>query len=264
MGDSISYDNRDGVVVITLNRPDNRNALDADIMEQLAQVLRRLHRDSDARVAVMTGAGSAFSAGANLKKVAADGLASLSTNQVRSYYRTTVHPVPLAFHELEVPVIAAVNGPAFGAGCDIACMCDIRIAADTASFCEVFVKLGVASGDGGAWFLPRLIGPSRYAEMAFTGDPVSAEQALEWGLVSKVVPGDQLMPEATALATRIAANPPAAVRMMKRLIREGDNTRLESHLELCATFNAIGHGTADHQEALDAFLQKRTPNFTGE
>lgn len=264
MTDPVLYERKDGIVVITLNQPENRNALFGDMFERLAQALRRLQGDAEARVAVLTGAGSAFSAGANLKKIGGnEGLAGRSTAEIRDFYRNTVHQVPLAFAELEVPVIAAVNGPAYGAGCDITCMCDIRIASETAQFCEVFVKLAVTSGDGGAWFLPRVIGQARYAEMAFTGEPVGAEQALAWGLVSKVVPPDQLMPEALGLAKRIAANAPQALRMTKRLIRNGQQSPLREHLELCGTFNAIAHGTADHREALDGYFKKRAPNFTG-
>lgn len=222
----------------------------------LTQALHRLRHDDAARAAILTGAGSAFSAGADLKKLAADDLSRRPTEQVRDFYRETVHAAPRALRDLEVPIIAAVNGPAYGAGCDIACMCDIRIATEMASFCEPFVKLGVASGDGGAWFLTRLIGPSRYAEMALTGDPVPAAQALTWGLVSKVAPQDDLMTEAMLLAERIASNATNAVRMMKRLIRDADHATLESHLELCASFNAIAHGTDDHRQALDRFLAR--------
>lgn len=264
VSEQISYEQKHDIRVITLNDPDNRNSLFGDMLDRFAETLQRLQNDSQARAAVLTGAGSAFCAGANLKRIAAtDGLVNLPTEEVRSFYRTTVHRVVLALTELEVPIIAAVNGPAYGAGCDIACMCDIRIASQTAEFCEAFVKLGVTPGDGGAWFMPRIIGPDHYAEMAFTGEPIDAQQALAWGLVSRVVRPEQLMSEALALAERIAANAPLALRMTKQLIRDGQQSPFASHLELCSALNAIAHGTADHREAVQSYLNKRLPTFTG-
>jgi enoyl-CoA hydratase/carnithine racemase len=265
MTDLVLYHRQDGIVTITMNAPQTRNALfDDGIIDALADALNRLNADQEARVGILTGAGTTFSAGANLKKVAEEGgLAHRPAPRVREFYRQGIQKVPLAFNALEVPIIAAVNGPAFGAGCDIACMCDLRIAADTAQFGEVFVKLGVTPGDAGAWFIPRIIGIARYAEMAFTGEPVDAQTALAWGLVSQVVPGPDLIPEAMKLARRIAANAPLALRMTKRLVREGQQTRLETHLELCAAFMAITHKTEDHHEALDAYFAKRAPVFVG-
>ncbi|MFD4183645.1 enoyl-CoA hydratase-related protein, partial [Rhodococcus sp. NPDC058514] len=148
-------------------------------------------------------------------------------------------------------------------GCDLALMCDMRIAATTATFAESFVKLGIIPGDGGAWFLPRAVGAARAAEMAFTGDAIDAATALEWGLVSRVVEPDQLLPTARALAERVAANPPQALRMTKKLLREGQHQSLESLLELSAAMQALAHHTQDHQEAVAAMLERRPPRFTG-
>ncbi|MCW1385126.1 enoyl-CoA hydratase-related protein, partial [Novosphingobium sp. KCTC 2891] len=172
--------------------------------------------------------------------------------------------LPLLFEAIEVPVIAAVNGPAIGAGCDLACMCDVRIASDKAKFAESFVKLGIVPGDGGAWLLPRIVGFSKASEMAFTGDLMDAAEALACGLVSRVVPAGELMDAARALAARIAANPPHAVRMTKRLIRESRLASLSAILEASAAAQALCHTTRDHHEAVAAFLEKRTPVFTGE
>jgi len=194
----------------------------------------------------------------------------LKTVRITSYDQTAsgeddtpLDDVSLAFDRLEVPVIAAVNGPAIGAGCDLACMCDIRIAAESARFAESFVKLGIVPGDGGAWLLPRAVGYSKACEMAFTGDTLGAAEALACGLVSKVVPDAELMKEARALAERIAANPPHAVRMTKRLMREGRNVQLATLLELSAAMQSLAHATADHKEAVAAFLEKRKPEFKG-
>jgi 2-(1,2-epoxy-1,2-dihydrophenyl)acetyl-CoA isomerase len=163
-----------------------------------------------------------------------------------------------------VPTIAAVNGPAIGAGNDVACMCDIRIASEAAVFAESFVKVGIVPGDGGAWLLPRVVGMSRACEMAFTGAKVDARQALSYGLVSRVVPADKLMEAANELASEIAANPGHVLRMTKRLLREGQHTRLDTLLEMSAAFQALAHHTSDHAEAIDAFLEKRPPKFNSD
>jgi enoyl-CoA hydratase/carnithine racemase len=176
---------------------------------------------------------------------------------VRDNYRRGIQRIPLAFHRLDVPTIAAVNGPAIGAGCDLACMADIRIASEKASFAESFVKLGLIPGDGGAWLLQRVVGYARAAEMSFTGELVDAQAALAMGLVSRVVPHEALLAEANALAERIAANPGQALRMTKRLMREAQTSRLDSILELSAAYQALTHGSAEHDGAVAAFLDGR-------
>lgn len=261
MNNSVLYEQEEHIVTLTLNKPEVRNAIsDSDMINTLLDAFARITSDSSARVVILTGTGKAFSSGGNLKTLG--DVINRSPVELRNWYITGIHRIPLALYNLEVPVIAAVNGPAFGAGCDLACMCDIRIAAQSASFAENFVKLGIISGDGGVWFLPRVVGVSKACEMAFTGDPIDANEALACGLVSKVVPDDKLMDEARALARRIAVNPTHAVRMTKRLLRESQHARLEALLEMSAAMQALAHHTADHKEALAAFLEKRPPNFT--
>ena len=191
------------------------------------------------------------------------GLNDLSPTKTRRNYRNGIQRLPLLFESIEVPVIAAVNGPAVGAACDLTCMCDIRIASEKARFAESFVKLGLVAGDGGAWLLPRAVGRAKAAEMAFTGEALNAQQALACGLVSRVVAPEQLMDEARVLAMQIAANPPHAVRMTKRLIRESRLASLSAILEASAAAQALCHTTRDHQEAVEAFFEKRDPKFTG-
>ena len=164
-------------------------------------------------------------------------------------------------YELDIPIIAAVNGPAIGAGLDLACMCDIRLAASSALFAESFVRLGIVPGDGGAWLLPRIIGIPKASLMAFTGDTINAAKALEWGLVEQVCTHETLQAEAQALAQRIAANPGHALRLCKRLLREGQHMRLDSLLELSAAYQSLAHHTEDHQEAVAAFVEKRNPDY---
>ena len=183
---------------------------------------------------------------------------------LRDGYRNGIQRIPMAVSGLEVPIIAAVNGAAIGAGCDLTMMCDIRIASEKAIFAESFVKVGLIPGDGGAWFLPRVVGLARANEMAFTGDQVNAQMALDWGLVSQVVAPDDLMTAANEMAARIAVNPPSALRMTKKLIKESQHAQLESVLEMSASLQALAHQTKDHAEAVAAFVEKRKPEFTGE
>jgi enoyl-CoA hydratase/carnithine racemase len=180
------------------------------------------------------------------------GLFAGSPMQVRDNYRRYVQPLPLSLYQLEIPTIAAVNGPAVGAGCDLACMCDLRIASEEASFAESFVKLGLIPGDGGAWLLQRIVGLAKACEMTFTGEAVSAREALQCGLVQKVVPQADLMDAALDLARRIAANPPSALRMAKKLIRESQQASLQTILEMSAAFQALAHHDKPHEKAVGA------------
>ena len=265
MTDPILYDAEDGVVTLTINRPEQRNPIsDPEVVEAVLAALARLDADREARVAILTGAGPIFSAGGNIKAMGeAGGLNDAIPARTRLNYKEGIQRIPLAFERLEVPVIAAVNGPAVGAGCDLACMCDIRIASEAAWFAENFVTLGLIAGDGGAWLLPRVVGFSKACEMALTGERVAAADALACGLVSRVVPADRLHEEARGLARRIAANPPHAVRMTKRLLWSGRSGRLDQHLETAAAMQALAHATADHRVAVAAFLGKRPPTFEG-
>lgn len=265
MTDKLLYDQRGHVVTLTFNMPETRNALtDRDLCTAIVEAMQCINDDQSVRCAIVTGAGKAFSSGGNLKhmkeKVSIFGGDAIDA---KDGYRTGIQRVARAMWECEVPLIAAVNGPAYGAGCDTTCLCDIRIASTAATFAENFVRVGLISGDGGAWLLPRQIGLSRAAEMTFTAEPVDAETALEWGLVSRVTAPENLMAEAEALAEKIAINPPRQLRMAKRLLREGLNTRLDSVLELAAAYQGASHQTEDHAEAVDALLEKRAPKFTG-
>ncbi len=263
MGNFLLYEKSSGVVTLTMNQPEVRNALTGNsAVEDFVAACERISTDISVRAVIVTGAGSAFSSGGNIKDMRRHYDGSIEAADSRDEYRHGIQRLALALFNLEVPTIAAVNGPALGAGCDLACMCDIRIASQKALFAESFVKLGIVPGDGGAWLLPRVVGMSRACEMAFTGDTLSADEALAYGLVSRVVPPERLIEEAQLLASRIAANPGKVLRMTKRLLREGQNTRLESLLEMSAAFQAIAHKTRQHQEAVEAFIEKRPPNFS--
>ncbi|GAB3661955.1 crotonase/enoyl-CoA hydratase family protein [Ramlibacter alkalitolerans] len=264
MAEFLLYEQDGPVVTLTLNEPARRNPLTGNsAVADFLAAIDRIHADRSVRAVIVTGAGTAFSSGGDIKDMERQSSGALGGMQIRQEYRTGIQRLPLALYNLEVPVIAAVNGAAIGAGLDLACMCDIRIASEHAKFAESFVKLGIIPGDGGAWLLPRLIGLSRASELSFTGEVIGAQQAAEWGLVSRVVAAGELMATAKELAGRIAANPPHAVRLTKRLIREAMHTRLDTLLEMAAAFQSLSHQTADHREAVAAFLEKRAPVFHG-
>ena len=254
---------RDGAVLtLTMSQPATRNALTGNTaVEEFVQACAGIVRDPGVRVVVLTGEGPVFSSGGNVKDMQRYEAGNLSPEVIREEYRNGIQRLPKALYNLDVPVICAVNGPAVGAGLDLTCMCDIRIASEKATFAESFVKVGIVPGDGGAWLLPRVVGMSKASEMAFTGDALTAHEALACGLVSRVVPHEELMAAAMQLAARIAANPGGVLRMTKRLLREGQRSSLESLLELSAGYQAIAHMSPNHHEAVRAFIEKRKPKF---
>ena len=254
---------RDGAIwTLTMNQPETRNALTGNTaVEEFVQVCDEIRRDASVKAVILTGAGPIFSSGGNVKDMQRFFDDALTPDAIREEYRQGIQRIPRALNQLDVPVICAINGPAIGAGLDLTCMCDIRIASETATFAESFVRVGIVPGDGGAWLLPRAVGRAKAAEMAFTGEAIDAQEALACGLVSRVVPADQLLATARALADKIAANPGAVMRMTKRLLREGEHSTLESLLELSAGYQALAHKTADHREAVMAFVEKRKPRF---
>jgi enoyl-CoA hydratase/carnithine racemase len=261
----VTYEQKGAIALITLNRPETRNALSDDVVQALIEATQRVNADMSVACVVLTGAGAAFCSGGNVKEMHERNTPMFGGTpaQMRRAYRNGIQQIPMAMYELETPAIAAVNGPAMGAGLDLAAMCDIRIAADNASFAESFLRVGLISGDGGAWYLPRVVGMARALEMSYTTDVLDAARAREIGLVSHVVPADKLVDEALALAGRIAKHPPHSLRLTKRLLRESARMDLPGALELAAAMQAIVQHTSDQQEAVAAFLQKRAPVFTG-
>jgi enoyl-CoA hydratase/carnithine racemase len=263
MGNFLIYEQEGGIVTLTMNEPETRNPLTGNsAVQDFLEATARITADASVRAVILTGAGSAFSSGGNVKNMRRYYEDDIDPIKIREEYRQGIQRLTLAMHHLDVPIIAAVNGPAIGAGCDLACMCDIRIASEKAIFAESFIKVGIVPGDGGAWLLPRVVGQSRAAEMAFTGDAIDAKEALACGLVSRVVAPETLMEEAKRIAGRIALNPGRTLRMTKRLMREGQTESLENVLEMSAAFQALAHKTPQHKEAVEAFIAKRPPIFT--
>jgi enoyl-CoA hydratase/carnithine racemase len=261
-----SYEKSGRVATITLNRPESRNAIATyEDCRDLADALARANDDPQVSALILTGAGKAFCSGGDLKAIRErTGIGPQSPpDATRLNYRRGVQAIIRALADVEVATIAAINGAAIGLGLDIGILCDMRIAGASAKMASSFVKVGIIPGDGGAWILTQAIGPARAAELVLTGDTIDAEEAMRIGLVSRVVADGKLLDEARALAERVAVNPPRALRLAKRLLREARHGRLDDVLELSAAFQALAHETADHKEAVDAFTQKRTPKFTG-
>jgi enoyl-CoA hydratase/carnithine racemase len=255
---------RDGAVLtLTMSQPETRNALTGNTaVDEFVQACDEIRQDRSVRVVILTGEGPVFSSGGNVKNMQRYYEQKLSPEVIREEYRNGIQRLPRALYNLDVPVIAAVNGPAIGAGLDLTCMCDIRIASDNATFAESFVRVGIVPGDGGAWLLPRAVGRAKAAEMAFTGEAISAQEALACGLVSRVVAADALIETALTIARKIAANPGGVLRMTKRLLREGESATLDSLLEISASYQAIAHMEPDHHEAVRAFVEKRPAKFS--
>lgn len=264
MNESVRYEQEGGIVTLTLNEPATRNAISPAIVEALVECTQRINADLNVGCVILTGAGQGFSSGGNVKRMKQRaGLFAGSPVEIRRGYLQGIQRIPLALYELEAPSIAAVNGAAVGAGCDLATMCDIRIAARSATFAESFLRVGLVSGDGGAWFLPRAVGLSKAYEMTFTGDFIEAEEAARIGLVSRVVDDDKLMNEARGLAARIAAQPVHSLRLTKRLLRDSQQVSLPIALELASNMQALVQHTKDQHEAVVAFTEGRKPKFEG-
>ncbi|MEM7779634.1 MAG: crotonase/enoyl-CoA hydratase family protein [Pseudomonadota bacterium] len=254
------------VTTLTIDRAETMNPLGAPgDGDEFTSVCNTINRDMETRCVILTGAGRAFSAGGDIKAMREkSGTFGGATPAISDGYRNNIHMMLRALHSLRVPVIAAVNGPAIGLGCDVACLADIRIASEKAKFGVTFLKLGIIPGDGGTWILPRVIGMSRASELFYTGDVIGAEQAQDWGLVSRVVPHDDLLSEAESLAGRIAQMPPHSLRQSKMLLRQGQQVSYDTALELAANTQAMMHTTDDHAEGVAALIEKRGPNFTGQ
>lgn len=259
----LNRERHDHVLVLTMSSPDTRNALTGpEQFDDFEATCAEVNDDPSVRCVILTGEGSAFCAGGNVKDMRdRQGLFAGDPFDQADAYRKGIQRIPRAIQALNVPIIAAVNGPAVGAGCDLATMCDIRIASEKAMFAESFVKLGIIPGDGGAWFLPRAVGYSNACKMAFSGEPVKAAEALAMGLVSEVVAPEALLDRSLALARSIAANPPHAVRLTKQLMRASEQASLNELLDMSAAFQAVCHAEPDHMEAVNAFFEKRPGNY---
>lgn len=255
----------DGVATLVLDRDDVRNELTGTkLVEDIERTVAWINAEPTIAALVITGAGRAFSSGGNVKHMR-DRAGSFAGDvyEVAQRYRTGIQRMPLAMRRLDVPAIAAINGPAIGAGFDLACMCDLRLAAERATMGETFVDVGIIPADGGAWLLQRLIGYQRAAELTFSARVFDAQEALALGIVLEVVPADALLARAQALAESFAGKAPRTLRLAKKLMRSATRMDLPDFLDLCAVYQGICHNTEDHIEAVSAMLEKRPPRFKG-
>jgi 2-(1,2-epoxy-1,2-dihydrophenyl)acetyl-CoA isomerase len=254
----LGVDAEAGVATITLNRPDALNSLTVPMKQELLRVLRAAERDGAVRAVILTGAGRAFCAGQDLRERLQPGAAPLGV-ELRERY----NPIIAAMRSMPKPIVGAINGVAAGAGASLAMACDLRIASEAASFALAFGRVGLVPDSGATWFLPRLVGEAKAAEIALLGDPVLAAEAVRLGLVSKVVTADELATEARAVAARLAAGAPRAIALTKRALATTWARDLDAALEYEAHLQDLAGRTADHAEGMAAFLQKRPPRFSG-
>ena len=247
---------------ITLNRAEASNAYSTEMVKNLVHVLKYADNDQDIRVMVLTGTGKNFCAGGDIKAMKnKTGMFSGESNELREAYQYGIQQIPQTLSRMKTPIIAMVNGAAVGAGCDLAAMCDLRVASTEASFAETFAKVGLVPGDGGAFFLTRLIGFGKAMEMSLTCETVSADEAYRIGLVTKVVLPINLVSETESLAQKLASLPPIALQMTKKAVIHAYENDLNSHLELMSAYQGITQRSSDHFRALDGMMDKKKPTF---
>jgi enoyl-CoA hydratase/carnithine racemase len=264
--ETIIYEKEDGIATITLNRPERMNAFNDTMIDEWARALEDARRDPNVLVVILTGAGRGFCSGADLR--AESGVAEVSQSEGtvrasdrRNWLRDGVQQVPRQVALLDKPYIAAVNGAAVGAGMDMASQCDIRIASESARFGMTYARVGIVPGDGGCWYLPRIVGVAKALELIWSADVIDAQEGLRIGYVSRVVPADSLMEETRAFAKKLAAGPAVAMQLSKRLVYRGLDTGILEHLEAAQQAMAIAQSAEDAREGPRAFSESRAPNF---
>lgn len=252
------------VARITLNRPEARNAYSVQMVDELCAAFDRAEDDDDIWVVILTGAGPSFSAGGDLKAMKErSGMFAGDSIRLRKAYMRNIQRVPRRLLAFDKPIIAAVNGAAIGAGLDLACMCDIRVVSEKAKLGSTFVKLGLIPGDGGSYFLSRVVGYPMAMQMILTGEIIVGDEVMRRGLANELVEREQVMNASLAWADKLCANGPVALRLARQaMIRSWDLTALQA-LELAATYQSISQLTSDHDEGVDAILDKRAPKYEG-
>jgi 2-(1,2-epoxy-1,2-dihydrophenyl)acetyl-CoA isomerase len=258
MSETVLVDTHEGVQTLTLNQPKRLNALSAELLQSLNEALRAAERDESVRALVLTGAESGFSSGADISEF---NFNDSRPPDLGDLLRRRVNPVVTRLRSVEKPVLAAVNGVAAGAGMSLALACDVRYAAESARFVLAFVGIGLVPDAGALYFLPRLVGPAAAMELAWTGEPISASDALSLGLVNKVLPSSELLPATQALAARLAQGPQRTIALIKRAINQAHELPLERVLDLESQYQEIASRNPDFQEGVTAFREKRPAKF---
>lgn len=256
----LEYTVADGIGTILLNRPHRKNAFTIEMIDQWARILVEARTDPDVRVIVLTGAGDAFCSGVDLASMDGERPSPL---QRKEHLTDHIHRVPYALEDLDKPVIAAINGVAVGAGMDMALMCDMRIIARSARLSEGYIRVGLVPGDGGCYYLPRLVGQAKALELLLTGDFIGAEEAARIGIANHVVDDDDLIAATTRLARKLADAPPVAVRTIKRAVYQSARADLRTALDLISSHMSVVTSTQDSAEALAAFREKRPGRYVG-
>jgi enoyl-CoA hydratase/carnithine racemase len=259
MGSTILTSLKNRVQIITLNRPEKKNAFNGEMIEEWVKALEEAMQNEEVHVIVITGAGNAFCSGGDVGGMKQNQKPLDNKNKLWK----NIHRVPLTLKSIDKPVIAAINGPAVGAGLDMALMCDIRTMVSDSKVSEGYVKVGLVPGDGGAFFLPKIVGEAKAFELLWTGNFISSEEALTLGLVNHVYSQEEFMEKTMQLAEQIAAGPQVAIRMTKRAVRYSRTMELEPALDLISSHYAIIKETEDHKEGVAAFKEKRIAKFIG-
>ena len=262
MSQDVLYSKEEGIATITLNRPDSLNALSEEMIDMWVEAIEDAKKDDSVKVLVVTGAGRGFCSGMNVKG-AASREGGISLVDQKDNMRKGIHRVPRGLATLDKPYIGAINGPAAGAGMDMASMCDIRIASDRARFGMSYVRVGLIPGDGGCYFLPRIVGVAKACELIWTGRMIDAQEALQMGYVSRVVPHDQLMDATRELVLQLAKGPSLAIQLAKRLIYRCLDLDLNTALEASESAMLIVRSSEDAKEGPRAWVEKREPQFKG-
>lgn len=260
MSSTILVDIQNNIQTITLNRPEKMNAFNTQMINEWVNALNEAQQNDNVHVVVVTGAGDAFCSGGDVNDMQQSEGTPLD---VKNFLWKDIHRVAFATQSMDKPIITAINGVAVGAGLDMTLMSDIRTMSSGAKISEGYVKVGLVPGDGGAYFLPRLIGQSKALELLWTGRFIHAEEALNLGIVNHVFPKETLMQETYKLAEEIARGPQIAIRMMKRAVRQSLKSDLETSLDLISSHMSVVMATEDHKEGVNAFLEKRKPEFKG-
>ncbi|RIK46191.1 MAG: enoyl-CoA hydratase [Chloroflexi bacterium] len=261
MSDQLLFDVNEHVATLTLNRPDKLNAFTLEMVEAWAAALQECRKNSDIHVIVVTGAGRGFCAGGDLVEMRQR--VEETPFQQKDFIWSHVHEVAKTLELIDKPVIAAINGVANGAGLDMALMCDMRFAAEDARLAESYIRVGLVPGDGGAYFLTRLVGTAKALELLWTGDTLTAQEALALGIVNKVVPNAELLDYTYSFAQRLVNSPTLCIRAIKRLVYQSHHAELRSALDAASSLMGIVGSSNDHREALAALAEKRKPVFTG-